>query len=303
MRVALLSDIVFNGKHDVIKKSVSFNQNDLSGSNGMLLPCRHCLGCRLDYARDWAIRAVHEASFYSANCFITLTYSPEHLPADRSIHVKEMQDFFKRLIDAIKPIQIRRLYCGEYGTLNDRPHYHAIIFGYDFPDKYPFYRSKSGFQVYRSPLLEKVWPYGISSIGSFTYQSAGYVSRYVMKKVYGDDSDSHYQGREREFLKMSNKPGIGNDWIEKYWRDVFPHNFLVLKDGKKAKVPRFYLKWLKKNEPDVYGEVNERATGVNHYDFHLESDQAMLDYWKRQEVCEQVLEHRANRLIRSYEYA
>ena len=301
MRAALLSEIVFNGKHDVIKKRLSFDPNDLSGSNGMLVPCRHCLGCRLDRAREWAIRCVHEASFFRSNCFITLTYSPEHLPSDSSIHLDHMQDFWKRFREAIYPNKIRYMYCGEYGGQTERPHYHAIVFGYDFPDKYPFYWSKSGFQVYRSPLLEKLWDFGISSIGSFSFQSAGYVARYVMKKWYGKDADEHYQGRIPEFLKMSLRPGIGNDWIEKYWRDVFPHNFVVLRDGKKAPVPRFYLKWLKKNEPDVYGEVLERATGENHYDFNLHDDLSMLDYWERLAVSEKVLEHKAVRLLCSYE--
>ena len=202
------------------KQHLTFDQDQLNGSNAMLVPCRHCLGCRLDRAREWAIRCVHEASFFSANCFITLTYSPESLPSDNSVHVDHMQDFWKRFREAIYPEKIRYMYCGEYGGKTERPHYHAIVFGYDFPDKYPFYRSKSGFQVYRSPLLEKLWDFGISSIGSFSFQSAGYVARYVMKKWYGKDADEHYKGRISEFLKMSLRPGIGNDWIEKYWKDV-----------------------------------------------------------------------------------
>ena len=48
------------------------------------LPCGQCCGCRLEYSRQWAVRCCHESSLHIFNCFITRTYSPEHLPADGS---------------------------------------------------------------------------------------------------------------------------------------------------------------------------------------------------------------------------
>lgn len=42
--------------------------------------CNVCVGCRLERARQWAVRCMHEASCWSDNCFVTLTYSPETLP-------------------------------------------------------------------------------------------------------------------------------------------------------------------------------------------------------------------------------
>jgi hypothetical protein len=56
------------------------------------------------------------------------------LPADGSLDVSHFQKFMKRLRDRIKPLKIRFFHCGEYGDLTRRPHYHALIFGYDFPD-------------------------------------------------------------------------------------------------------------------------------------------------------------------------
>jgi hypothetical protein len=32
-------------------------------------------------------------------------------------------------------LKVRFFHCGEYGDLTRRPHYHALIFGYDFPDR------------------------------------------------------------------------------------------------------------------------------------------------------------------------
>jgi len=43
----------------------------------LALPCGRCIGCRLERARQWSVRVMHEASLYEENCFVTLTYSEE----------------------------------------------------------------------------------------------------------------------------------------------------------------------------------------------------------------------------------
>jgi hypothetical protein len=58
--------------------------------SGLKIPCGQCIGCRLEYSRQWAMRCHHEASLHIFNSFITLTYDPEHLPQDGSLkHLKE----------------------------------------------------------------------------------------------------------------------------------------------------------------------------------------------------------------------
>lgn len=222
--------------------------------------CGQCVGCRLDRSRTWAIRCMHEASLYSENCFITLTYSPEHLPDNGSLDYDHFQKFMKRLrfsnigIDTIvddngaEQRPIRFYMAGEYGGERGRPHFHACIFNFDFKDKKPWKRSPSGEILYRSAELEELWPYGFSSVGSVNFKSAAYVARYIMKKVTGNaaaaayetvDADGVVDYRVPEFNKMSLKPGIGARWFDKYSSDVFPHDYVVV-NGKKCKPPRYY---------------------------------------------------------------
>lgn len=76
---------------------ITFKQSEATGLRPIKLPCGQCLGCRLDYSREWAVRCTHEALLHQENSFITLTYDDEHLPWDRGLRKKHWQDFAKRL--------------------------------------------------------------------------------------------------------------------------------------------------------------------------------------------------------------
>ena len=115
------------------KYSLVFNYEDSDKTReSVKVPCRKCIGCLIDQARDVSVRAYQESLLYDNNCFITLTYDNEHLPADRSVSKREFQLFMKRLRKYFSNIQIRFLACGEYGGKTNRPHYHALLFGIDF---------------------------------------------------------------------------------------------------------------------------------------------------------------------------
>lgn len=190
------------------------------------------------------------------NCFVTLTYSDEHLPDDYSVHVRPLQLFNKRLRKSLTSKKIRFFACGEYGDDNLRPHFHALLFNHDFNDKVLF-SEKGGDKLYTSQQLSRLWPYGHSTLGDVTLKSAGYVARYVVKKINGDRADTHYwrlnpltQQMVRvqpEFSTMSRRPGIAASWLTRFKSDVFPDDFVVA-DGKRHKPPRYYTDQLTEEE-------------------------------------------------------
>lgn len=212
------------------------------------LSCGKCIGCLLERSRQWAVRCVHEASLYDSNCFITLTYDEEHLPKGWSLDKEAFQKFMKRLRKRFGSGP-RYFMCGEYGENFGRPHYHACLFNHDFPDKYHWRTSERGDRIYRSPILEALWPFGLSEIGEVTFESAAYVARYVMKKVTGDAAAEHYKRVDPrtgelfdivpEFTTMSRRPGIGRPWLDKFMSDVYPSDFVVVR-GVKMKPPKYY---------------------------------------------------------------
>lgn len=216
------------------------------------VPCGQCVGCRLEYSRQWAMRCVHE--FETAGrvgSFLTLTYNPENLPSDGLVHKDTFQKFMKRLRKKFGN-GLRFFACGEYGHQYKRPHYHAIIFGLRFPDLI-IHTVRNGFQYYRSPMLEKIWPYGFSLIGSVTFESCAYVARYVMKKQTGNDIDDSLQ----PFVLMSRMPGLGHDWYEKYKSQIYPNDFIVVRDDITCKPPQYYDSLLEKDNSALYEQIKK----------------------------------------------
>lgn len=200
--------------------------------------CGGCVGCRLEYSRRWAIRIAHEASLYENNVFLTLTYRDEDLPENDSLDVRDWQLFMKRLKKRSAGRSIRFFHCGEYGETTHRPHYHAILFNYDFSDKEYLKQTETGHPIYTSALLDGIWQKGDCYIGSVTFESAAYCGRYVMKKLTGARK-SEYGSRTPEYCTQSRNPGVGKPWLEKWKQDVFPNDFVVL-DGQKQRVPAYY---------------------------------------------------------------
>lgn len=245
------------------------------------LPCGGCIGCRLEKSRQWALRCLNESTLHEFNSFITLTYDEDNIPEDGSLHIEHWQQFIKKLrsrihyaqkkqIDAFRaenpsytiarPTPIRFFGCGEYGTEQDpenpntigRPHWHAIIFGWDFPDK--ILEKVSGRTT--SELLSLAWGKGFADVGEMTLESAGYVARYNMKKINGDLANEHYNkinpetGEYRpiqpEKLICSRNPGIGSGWFKKYKKDL-DKGYVTFK-GQRMAYPKYYDKLYDKED-------------------------------------------------------
>ena len=146
------------------------------------VPCGKCISCQMSRAGEWATRATQESKYHLHNCFVTLTYAPEHLPENESLNKEDLRLFFKRVRTKFKGVKFKYLASGEYGhnpkdNKIERPHYHICFFGIDFADKYVFYLNKIGQRVFRSKTLEDLWPFGHSTIGEFTYETAAYTAR------------------------------------------------------------------------------------------------------------------------------
>lgn len=257
------------------KRKIKFiGQLDLSyeeakskyGDDLVLIPCGCCASCLKQYAFQWSVRLMAESLYHDQSCFLTLTYDKKHLPVKKvvnqdgeiyTIHPlvkKDLQDFMKRLRKDVQ-IPLRFFACGEYGDLGGRPHYHVILFGYDFPDKKVVSWNKLGQKLYTSDSLASIWQNGLVGIGEVTAESCGYVARYSLKKrtklVKSD-----------EFVLMSRRPGIGYQWFLDHKDSLYETDKVYNPKFISSSVPRAF---------DKYAEAS------------LSSDDPLWDYFNAKE--------------------
>lgn len=220
------------------KRILTFKRTDSVSGKPVNLACGQCVGCRLETARQWAVRCMHEKQMHRHNAFVTLSYEDRYLPPGGSLCRRDLQLFMKRLRKRFGN-GIRFYACGEYGDTTNRPHYHLLLFNCRFDDQEPIGRAKGGQTLYRSKDLSELWPYGLNWIGDVTFESAAYVARYILKKVTGEPAADHYSGREPEFTVMSRRPGIAAIWYSKFGQGVRDHDSVVM-SGREQLPPRFY---------------------------------------------------------------
>lgn len=268
----------YRGPHSTVVFNPRYAWRDLPPFK---VPCNQCIGCRLNRSRQWAMRCTFEAQMYDDNCFITLTYDNTHLPRDYSLDKSHWQKFMKRLRKYFGEPGIRYFHAGEYGDRLGRPHYHAIVFNLDFEDK-KLWMIRNGHRLYRSPTLENLWPFGYSTVGTASFESAAYVARYCLKKVTGNLAKEYYSfvdndtgevfTRIPEYATMSRRPGIGRAWYDEYRSDVYPLDAVVMRGGLKLRPPRYFdnlyqiefpeeFKFIKRRRNLAFKEVSDSFTG------------------------------------------
>lgn len=157
----------------------------------MPLSCGKCEPCKIRRKRLWAGRIMLESLCHGDSAFVTLTYDQDHVPDDGSLRPQEAQAWLKRLRKEVWPRKLRYYLVGEYGEQTWRPHYHAAIFGLSSVEE---------------NTVRKTWGLGHVRVGTLTPASAQYVAGYVTKKMA---KNVQAAGKEKEFQRMSLKPGIG----------------------------------------------------------------------------------------------
>lgn len=211
----------------------------------------------------WAVRCLHEGQMHDSNCSVTLTYRDEELVygADRPTLVPEHLQLFMKRLRKERGTGIKFFACGEYGERTRRPHYHAILFGVDFPDR-KFYKRKGGNDLFVSNQLESIWKLGDCKVGNLTFESAAYIARYIIGNKLTSQSELLSENVQPEFLRMSrggrDGHGIGYSWYSKYKSDVFPNDYCVVRNGIKVKPPRYYSKLFEVDFPEQYAKIKRQ---------------------------------------------
>lgn len=280
------------------QKNPSQDYLDSQGIQKLKIPCGNCLGCRLEYSRQWAVRCFFEAKQWQHNYFVTLTYDPEFVPlvphykcdevtgevTDESMVMTLVPDHLKNFIKRLRRnfeyeyghTGVRFFACGEYGPLNARPHYHLILFNCPLDDLKKE-RCSDGYVYYRSPFIEKAWScktpqgdrrqIGYVSVTDFSFETAAYVARYMLKKHKGKDS-SYYEenGLYPEFTRCSRRPGLAYQYFQSHKDEIYTYDQVVITNGRgtplKCHPPKYYDRLFDVDNPDEMAIIKERRKDV-----------------------------------------
>lgn len=214
-------------KHGEVKYTYTIN-----------IPCGKCNRCLERRKMEWGFRMEIQSQESKTKYFVTLTYNSENVPYNKygikELRPKHLQDFFKRLRqnqkrskktiehkihNLTKKDKISYYAAGEYGSLKQRPHFHAIIFN----------ASRSN--------IEKSWTDGGVHIVPANKYTIAYTMKYLDKRL---DKPQDWR-KTPEFNTMSE--GLGEAYIEKN-RTFHKRNLDILFvrgiNGIRIPMPKYY---------------------------------------------------------------
>lgn len=181
---------------------------------------------------QWAFRLKKESEVSKTSFFVTLTYDTDHVPLTKkgymTLDKKDFQDFMKRLRRYDNDNKnIKYFAVGEYGSKNERPHYHLILFN----------ASKDA--IFKAWKLDGKF-IGQIHVGAVSGASVTYTLKYMMKE--GKIPKHQNDDRIPEFRLMSKKLGVKylSNEVKDFHRRRPDKKFITIEDGIKVPMPRYY---------------------------------------------------------------
>ena len=156
---------------------------------------------------------------------------------------------------------IKFLAAGEYGSINHRPHFHICLFNCPLSIDmfYDMHVDENFKMTWKSEEIDQCWKKGIAQISELEWSNAAYTCRYTTKKIIdGTKTEEEYakQGKIKEFIRMSNRPGIGNQYYEKHKNEIYKNDILVMKTIKgnigSIKPPKAWDKKFMETHPEAW---------------------------------------------------
>lgn len=224
--------------------------------------CGRCMQCRIKKQSELiflANKEVLNAYYQGKGCsFITLTYDDDNIPfvhlptgniyrgiynlaTSRSevyftLFRKDVSDFIKRVRRSLEyhklNIDFKTIYCGEFGSSTDRPHYHLIFIG--LSDSIALTATR------------KNWKYGICDVGPLSAGGIRYVSKYMLKSQTYDKAIKNLYAQchvQSPFLYHS--INFSKKWLFENKDNLNNDKMLFLQNGKERLYPTYIRNYIK----------------------------------------------------------
>lgn len=169
-----------------------------------VLPCNECDNCYSYKRLLWVERLKHESSYWKYTYFVTLTYNDNHLFSNE-LNKKDLQNFIKylRRYLSFEQENLKFFATGEYGSKNQRPHFHVCLFMNKQLNLFPL-NNKSN--LYTCPFLSKCWKnkgfisVGYDKLGSSFGYTFNYSTKSLTKKVF-NSKKRDFEKKKKELIK------------------------------------------------------------------------------------------------------
>lgn len=235
------------------------------GERWIPTPCGRCPPCKKRRVDGWVFRLLQEDKVHSVAHFVTLTYDNAHVNISpngfMTLCKSDFQKYMKRLRKLVPFTKLKYYVAGEYGSKNQRPHFHAIIFG--CPKESLFF---DAWHVEGSSI-------GDVHVGAVTGDSIAYCMKYIDKRgiIPSHDRDD----RVPEFSMMSKGLGANylTDAVVKYHNSDISRLYLTNPGGHRIAMPRYYRdRVFSEDVKAEQGSIVELAIGKansDNYDLYL----------------------------------
>ena len=166
--------------------------------------------------------------------------------------------------------RIKYFACGEYGELEQRPHYHAIVFGLKPCESCWSCREKLIGRIPDNPtgdclLIRENWKMGNVHIGNVEAASCFYVAGYMKKQQWiGKEAKKKYETTHREPPFNTQSIGLGEQYCLTH-REYFEEKLGCTVNGVEVGLPKYYRSVLSKTEftekeqKEKLKQLNERS--------------------------------------------
>jgi hypothetical protein len=240
--------------------------------------------CKRRHQNAWAFRLKQQRKISTSICFLTLTYENPPLSFNKqpTLHKKDLQNFFKRIRKKIKNSTLKYYACGEYGSITQRPHYHAIV--YNLPHSW----------ITDSSKLYDTWNHGHIHLGDTQNGSIEYTLKYMDKGRW--EPQHELDDRNPEFSLMSKKLGLNylTPQIIKYHKSRL-ESYVTLPGGQKTSMPRYFRdKIFNYDEKQIISAAAEESRHLNFTKLFNDSYKHE-DTWKKDQIRKETKQLRLSR--------
>ncbi len=225
-------------------------------------PCGKCLACQKSRATNTATQLYCElVSTKGSSFFLTFTYDDDHLPLDGSISYRHMKNLIQTIRRKLSDT-VRYLSQNEYGSAGGRAHLHLALFGIEIDDL-EIYNNKNSFT---SETINKIWGKGQVIIQRLEFGNCYYIAKHHYEEKANQTMLTHKYSyihpvtgefiKERKPEQSTRSIGIGRDYYDQYFSDLFPSDTMII-NGQAKPVPKYFMNKLKLDNPELYEELKK----------------------------------------------